>query len=160
MTSTTEEYTLTAPGWPRPNIGGYPIPWVAPAEKLSEVNEGRRLASVGGSICQVCGLSFGYGDVAYGFIETGPALAGLELGSYLGAVFGSSTPITFLDGALLHMDCARLTAVMCPHVRDRANLVMIEVPANDADPQRDFEGTLRPMYPAGDCKLVAWPTER
>ena len=159
MTVATEEYTLTEPGWPRPNIGGYPVPWVAPAERLSEVNEGRRLASIGGSICQVCGLSFKYGAMAYGFVEMTPAVRGLDPGAYLGSVYGSAAPVTLLDGAVLHIDCARLTAVMCPHVRDR-DLAMVEVPANDADPQIDFEGVLRPTYPAGDCKVVSWPTKR
>lgn len=157
----TEAYTLTDPGWPRPNIGGYPIPWVAPAEKLSEVNEGRRLSSIGGSVCQVCGLSFDYGATGFAFVPVTDAVrAALELDGYLGRVVGSSARVVPLDGAVLHHDCARLTAVFCPHVKNRADLICIEVPANDADPVSDDEGILRPSYAAGDARYVAWPVQR
>lgn len=157
----TEPYTLTAPGWPRPVVGGYPIPWVAPAEKLSEVNEGRRLASVGGSVCQVCGLSFEYGADAWAFVRVPDVVQlTLESGGYLGSVLGSPRRVIPLDGAVLHEKCAALTAARCPHVRDATDLICVAVPANDADPMSDLDGTLRPSYAAGDCRYVPWPVPR
>jgi hypothetical protein len=157
----TEPYTLTAPGWPRPRFGGNPVPWVAPAEDLGQVNEGRRLASIGGGICQVCGLSFAYGADAFGFVEIIDEFrAKLTHGDYLSEVAPAPADVFFVDGALLHLDCARLTAVACPHIAKRDDLICVKVSANDAEPQEDAAGTLRPTYPAGDCMFVPWPVRR
>lgn len=152
-------YTLTDPGWPRPNVNGVPIPWVAPAENLGEVSEGRRLASVGGSVCQVCGLSFAAPDWAYALVRVSPAAAAaLEPGEPISLVIGDRIVIP-LDGAVLHWDCMRLTRASCPHVRGRDDLVVVMVPANDADPVDDG-GVLRPSYSSGDCivPLVGGPS--
>jgi hypothetical protein len=157
----TETYTLTEAGWPRPVVNGWPIPWVTPAEKLSEVNEGRRLASVGGAICQVCGQGFPFDARAYMFVPDSDAvLAELSAGDYIGTTIGPAARVIPLDGAVLHRECARLTAARCPHVRDRGDLVLLEVPANDADPVFDDDKILRPSYAAGDCKLTEWPVPR
>lgn len=151
-------YTLTDSGWPRPLVGGWPIPWVAPAERLSEVNEGRRLASIGGAVCQVCGEGWKWGEYARGFIVVDRSF-NLIPGDYLSE--NQAEPckkVFFLDGALMHQRCARLTAAMCPHVKNRSDLVCVRVPANDAVPELDSSGTLRPTYPAGDVEIVPWPT--
>ncbi len=146
-------YTLTDPGWPRPNVGGLPVPWVAPVENLGEVSEGRRLASIGGAVCQVCGLSWSspeeHGE-AYALIRMSPvAQAALEPDKPISLVIGERVVIP-LDGAVLHFHCMKLTLAMCPHIRERKDLVVVEVPANDADPVQDGD-TLRPSYSSGDC---------
>lgn len=160
-------YTLSDSGWPRPSTGRYPIPWVSPVENLGEVNEGRRLSSIGGGVCQVCGEGYAYGDFAYGFTtltEDGERRefqeVQIEVGQYLTEVLPPATVILFLDGALMHHRCAKLTAAMCPHVRDRKDLICVRVPANDATPRVDPDGEFRPTYPAGDVMCVPWPTPR
>lgn len=146
-------YTLTDPGWPRPNINGYPVPWVAPVENLGEVNDGRRLASTGGAVCQICGLGWTSPErdgEAYALVPmTSAARAALTPGEPISLVIGERVVIP-LDGAILHWRCMRLTLAMCPHLRGRDDLVVIEVPANDADPIDD-DGTLRGSYSSGNC---------
>lgn len=126
-----DTYTLTDAGWPRPRrpIDGLPVPWVAPMENLGEVNEGRRLASVGGAICQVCGNGFNHGEEAYGFTDL--ELHGrtvprdefpLEAGEFFDRLMQPDEPILLLDGGVLHELCARMTAALCPHVRDSGSL--------------------------------------
>ena len=166
-TSTVAPYVLTAAGWPRPRVDGYPVPWVAPTKNLGEVNEGRRLAAVGGGVCQVCGLGFAYGEDAFAFTtltQDGESEAlreevPLEFGDYLSELLGSATLVMLLDGAVLHSRCAKLTAAMCPHVRDRKDLLCVRVPANDADPHPREDGSMAPTYPAGDCELAPWPND-
>jgi hypothetical protein len=156
VTVVEESYVLTESGWPRPRVNDLPIPWVAPTRNLGEVNEGRRTAGAGGSICQVCGGGFGVGDLAFmltilptdwqGPIRPGdtmPELSPDGLDRYQA-----------LDGAVLHDRCMKLTRTMCPHVRDRQDLVLVEVPANDADPLWDQDGRLYPTYPATECVIV------
>jgi len=157
-------YTLTEAGWPRPRVAGLPVPWVAPTENFGEVNTGRQLASVGGAVCQVCGLGFAYDEDAFGFTWIEPAnLASsrLEHGDYLSKLSGyhPGDMVTLLDGAVLHHRCARLTAAMCPAVRDGKDRICVRVPSNDADP-REVGGKLVPTYPAGDVEYVPWPAPR
>lgn len=153
---------LTDAGWPRPRVDGYPVPWVAPSDALGSVNEGRRLASMGGGVCQVCGLGFQVGDYAYGFtyLPPGRRLGPIEPGMYLSSIVHESVRIGLIDGGVLHHKCARLTAAVCPHLRDDERAEFVRVPANDADPRNDVDGIMRPTYLAGDVELLAWPVPR
>lgn len=161
-------YTLTEAGWPRPRYDGWPIPWVSPREKLAEMNEGRRLASLSGAICNVCGEDFEWGTKAYAFTSLshgGESTAKLPIAydTYLTELPGMhpATRVQVLDGAIMHHRCAKLSAAMCPHIKNRAELICIEVPANDADVVMDEEDDkLISVYPAGDVRYVAWPTQR
>lgn len=156
-----EPYELTDAGWPRPRVAGWPVPWVAPTTALGEVNEGRRLASVGGAVCQVCGLGWGYGEDAFGFVSN-EGIADLEHHQYLsGITVSSGEPVYFLDGAIMHWRCAKISAQMCPHIAGRSDLSCVRVPANDAEPGVDpVTHRLVATYPAGDCELVPWPVPR
>ncbi len=163
-------YTLTAAGWPRPRAPkesrtpGLPVPWVAPQENLGEVNEGRLHATSSGAICQVCGGGFQVGDDAYGFItlvldgepQTDPPL---EFGDALADLLDwhGDDWVTFLDGAIMHWKCARLSAAMCPHIRNRTDLICIRVMANDATP-RLLDGKHRPTYSVQEAFYAPWPT--
>lgn len=160
--SVGDNYTLTSAGWPRPRVDGLPVPWVAPTHNLGEVNAGRRTATCSGAICQVCGEGFAVGDDAYGFsvithndVEVAPLP--LEFGDLLSDLVGESDLVSFLDGAVMHFRCAKLTARMCPHVRARTNLVCLRVPANDAFPHDFGNGKLEPTYSTTDCVYVPWP---
>lgn len=161
-------YTLTDAGWPRPVFNGYPVPWVAPQEDLGHVNSGRRGATVTAAICQVCGEGYQYGEEAYGFAkfliegrESSTLL--LEFGDSISELPGISPidKVRVVDGAVMHWRCARLTAARCPHiVRNRHELVCVQVPANDADPELDdIDGVVRPTYSVTDCYYAPWPTE-
>ncbi len=174
MTDVPDDYQLTGAGWPRPLVpegnrdAGLPVPWVAPVQRLSQVNEGRKMASVGGAICQVCGLGYQYGDDAFGFssIEDPEGRFTTELpidfGDSLAELDGMDPVtdwVTVLDSAIMHEKCARLSAAMCPHLREREDLVMIRVPANDAT-VREFDGKLIPTYSVEDAIYVPWPIPR
>lgn len=160
------DYVLTDAGWPRPRVAGLAVPWVAPTNNLGSMNEGRRLATVGGAICNVCGEGYPHGADAYGFtsftfngsdtlrdnfpLEPGQPvtdLDGVDKGDY----------VSFLDGAVMHWRCARLAAATCPHIKDRMDLVCVRVAANEAD-VRELDSKLMPTYPAGDSVYVPWPT--
>lgn len=158
-----DTYTLTEAGWPRPLYRGQPVPWVAPQENLGEVNDGRRLASVGGGICQVCGLGFAHGEEAFGFTTT--SFNGVDVprkhvplddGDALSEIMHPDTRVILLDGAVMHPRCCRLTAARCPHVRDNPYLLCVSVMANDADPI-ELDGLLRPSYAANQVQLAPWP---
>lgn len=171
---TDDDYRLTGAGWPRPlapvgtKDAGYPVPWVAPVTNLSHVNEGRAMATASASICQVCGLGYDYGDDAFGFTALADpdgkptTFPPLEPGSALAELPGMD-PIRdwvgFLDGAVMHERCARLAATMCPHIRDRSDLICVRVPANDAT-VREVDGRLRPTYSVEDAIFVPWPASR
>lgn len=174
MTDVPDDYQLTGAGWPRPlapvgtKDAGLPVPWVAPAQMLSQVNEGRAMATASGAVCQVCGLGYDYGDDAFGFTAlTDPdgkptALTPLEPGESLAALEGMDPEIDwvgFLDGAVMHWRCARLAATMCPHIASRTDLICVRVPANDAT-VREVDGKLRPTYSVEDAIPVPWPASR
>lgn len=171
---TDDDYRLTGSGWPRPlapagtKDAGLPVPWVAPVTNLSHVNEGRAMATASASICQVCGLGYDYGDDGYGFTALeapdgkATTLLPLEPGDSLAELPGMDPVndwVGFLDGAVMHLRCARLAATMCPHIRDRSDLVMVRVPANDAT-VREVDGKLRPTYSVEDAIPVPWPASR
>ena len=170
----TDDYQLTGAGWPRPLVPagnrnvGLPVPWVAPVQMLSQVNEGRAMATASAAVCQVCGLGYDYGDDAFGFTalqdpDGKPTIfPPLEPGDSLADLPGMDPVndwIGFLDGAVMHGRCARLAATMCPHIRDRADLICVRVPANDAT-VREVDGKLRPTYSVEDAIFVPWPASR
>lgn len=154
----TPDYTLTKAGWPRPQYRGYPVPWVAPQEDLGHVNEGRRLASAGGAICQVCGGDFAYGDECYGFVNQPADFGKLKYGDYLSEVMTDENVVMPLDGAVLHWRCARLSAARCPHILHDTTLICVRVPANDATPMAHESGNMFPTYSVHDTAYVPWPT--
>lgn len=164
-------YTLTDAGWPRPRSDetsatpGMPVPWVAPQEHLGEMNEGRRLATLGGAICNVCGEGYRSDEVAYGFTcfsFNGEKMMRDQIPLSYGDVITDLKPIadsaalTFLDSAVMHWRCARLAATMCPHIVKRSDLICVEVPANDGNPEM-IDGKLTLTYPAKDCVYNPWP---
>lgn len=174
MTDVPDDYTLSGAGWPRPlapegtKDAGLPVPWVAPAQNLSTVNEGRQMATVSGSVCQVCGLGYAYGDDAYGFTSlsdpdgTPRTDLPIEHGDALSDLPGMDPELDwvgFLDGAVMHLRCARLAAVMCPHIASRGDLICARVPANDAT-VREVDKKLRPTYSVEDAAYVPWPAPR
>lgn len=157
-------YTLTAAGWPRPRSGGLPVPWVAPAEALGEMNEGRRLATVGGAICNVCGEGFpalgdAFGFTAFTFDGVDQETLPLEFGTSVAELpeINPQDHVEFLDGAVMHWRCARLAATLCPHIAKRNDLVCLRVPANDANP-RMVDEKLTLTYSVLDCDYAPWPT--
>lgn len=90
---------LTAPGWPRPVIGGRPIPWAVRPGEFSALDPGRRQQALDERLCQVCGCEF-------------------EGSVYL--LVGGAPPrrqdliVLSIDDAVLHLRCLRLALGSCP----------------------------------------------
>ena len=103
--------TLTAPGWPRPIIDGWPIPWVSPAENLGTTSGERILATKEKALCQVCGVAFEDDAEVVVFVtsETSRKHAEVDLAEVL---------CRATDDAVMHPRCAKLAAGRCPRLRE------------------------------------------
>ena len=102
---------LTAPGWPRPVIGGWPVPWVSPPEDLSAMDAARKLALLDTRTCQVCGVCHNPGDVVYMCVDTPVGADGLSVDRPEDA-----TAAVPMDEALMHERCMRLAVGSCPRL--------------------------------------------
>ena len=114
----SDELTYTDVGWPRPIIGGWPIPWVTPAENLKQTDPDRMTEVVDYALCQVCGLGHNPMSFVYFFVnlEVGPIPDSLE-----------DKMVQAMDNAVLHERCMKLATGRCPALRDlieRSKLVM------------------------------------
>jgi hypothetical protein len=126
---------LTSTGWPRPIIGGLPIPWVSSAHDLSTIDEQRLQQLRTKKLCQVCGEDHAVGSTVYmcGSAREKPDLAE---GCYVMA----------MDDGVLHERCARLAVKMCPRLRelnDQGLLRVVGVPLEDVALFEDDVGTVR-----------------
>jgi hypothetical protein len=113
-----DNLTYTDVGWPRPIIGGWPIPWVTPAENLKQTDPDRMSLVVEYALCQVCGLGHNPMGFVYFFVnlEVGPIPINLE-----------DKIVQAMDNAVLHESCMKLAVGRCPALRDllaREMLVM------------------------------------
>lgn len=105
-----EQYTLTDAGWPRPIIGGFPIPWVSPAENLGTTNGDRILATKGDLLCQVCGVQLDAESVV--FVDGGRASKRRHRDTDFATVLCRA-----MDDAVMHPRCARLAVGRCPRLQ-------------------------------------------
>jgi hypothetical protein len=138
--------TLTKTGWPRPIVGGKPIPWVSPADQLSTMNNARAAACASGAVCAVCGE--GHLDselLAYAFILKHTITTQMKDGH----VFP-------MDNGVLHARCAKLALKHCPKLRqlqEAGNLAIIATGGNLADPVRK-KGKLEARIDGEYCVVV------
>jgi hypothetical protein len=102
--------TLTAAGWPRPIIDGWPVPWVSPAENLGTTSGERILATKEDALCQVCGIPFEDDDEVVVFVTAEARSRHEEVD--LQEVLCRAT-----DDAVMHPRCAKLAAGRCPKLR-------------------------------------------
>lgn len=122
---------LTRAGWPRPMVGGYPIPWVSPPEDLSTMSPARMDACATGAICAVCGGDYEDGEEAFAFVHS---VEKPEVGP------DESLAVQAMDNAIMHERCARLAMKVCPRLSDsraKGHLYMIRTRGNVAKARRD-----------------------
>lgn len=103
-----DELTWTKRGWPRPIVGGWPIPWVSPVEELKRTHPDRMNEVVDRAICQVCGETHYPDDYVYFFVnlENGP-----EPDDWTDKV------VEEMDQGILHERCMKLATGRCPALR-------------------------------------------
>jgi hypothetical protein len=120
---------LTRPGWPRPVVGGWPVPWVSPQHDLSNMDAARKVALLDTRMCQVCGLCHSPGDLVFLCVQT----AVDDQGRYV-AKPEDATAVVPMDEGLMHERCARLALARCPRLRElrkRRSLLVLRVPVDD-----------------------------
>ncbi len=135
--------TLTRRGWPRPIIGGWPIPWVSPPADLSNEDHDRHAEVIADVLCQVCGEGHQPDDTIY-LVINDPTPPGADVG------FAWAVAI---DDAIMHERCLRLAAGRCPalkRLRAEGRLSVVSCPAS-AVAARTFEDGEE----AGGPRLVA-----
>ena len=116
---------LTKEGWPRPIIGGWPIPWVSPPEDLSQTDGDRLLEVIANRLCQVCGLPHAKGERVF------LCVSAENEGTNRKADLNSMTVFP-MDNAVMHERCARLAVARCPALRDLAAkgaLIVLSAPS-------------------------------
>jgi hypothetical protein len=106
----TEEYSSTEKGWPRPVIGGRPIPWVSPPENLRMTHPERMEEIVECGLCQVCGEVPDREEDVYLLINL--ALGVPPEGSDL-----AEKTLQAMDNAMMHKRCYELATSNCPVLR-------------------------------------------
>jgi hypothetical protein len=99
---------LTERGWPRPRIGGYPIPWISLPDDLGKTSVERREQVIRELRCQVCGEGHEDDDEIVTFSRK--QLDGRLWPSDEGFVLP-------MDDAIMHERCARLAAGSCPALK-------------------------------------------
>ncbi len=104
-------YTLTEAGWPRPIIGGFPIPWVSPAENLGTTNGDRILSTKADLLCQVCGDPLAPDGESVVFVDGGRKSKRRHADIDFAEVLCRA-----MDDAVMHPRCARLAAGRCPRL--------------------------------------------
>lgn len=140
------EGKLTASGWPRPVVGGLPIPWVSPADDLSTMNAARAAACASGAVCAVCGVGYDEGQEAFAFVR----------GEALPADMSTGT-VRAMDNAIMHGRCARLALAVCPKLKSLVAgglLQIVRTVGNVATATVVKDGELAAMLDGGDCSPV------
>lgn len=113
---------LTKTGWPRPIVGGLPIPWISPSDSLAQVNPARSAACASGAVCGVCGEGFEEIEVAWCFVRNETVPDNLSEGW-----------IRPMDNSVMHKRCALLALKWCPKLKQLkadGNLAIIATGGN------------------------------
>ncbi len=98
--------TMTERGWPRPHIGGWPVPWVSPAEDLSTFDLDRLAEVRDKLLCQVCGEGHGPDDTTYLLVKDDDA-PDVDISGKIAVT---------INDAVMHERCLRLAAGRCPQL--------------------------------------------
>lgn len=117
---------LTSAGWPRPIVGGLPIPWVSPSDDLSRMNVARAAACASGAICAVCGGDYGDDEDAYVLVEGADQPAAI-----------ADVDVQAMDNGILHKRCLQLALSRCPKLRQLridGRLQVVRTKGNAANP--------------------------
>jgi hypothetical protein len=137
----TEDFTVA--GWPRPIVGGWPIPWVSPSSDLSQMGPDRLDRVKREFLCQVCGEGHVAGATAH-------LLCRADGQDTRHDADLSTKVVLAMDHAALHERCARLSIGRCPRLRrlrDAGDLIVVVAPADalelfvvDGDEQIGVQG--------------------
>lgn len=136
---------LTSAGWPRPVIGGLPIPWVSPPDDLSQTSGARKEACASGAICQVCGLGYDDGEPAFALVHHEGKVPAIE-----------TVRVNTMDNAVMHLRCIKLALAFCPKLkalRAEGKLQAIRTEGNLATPKW-IKGDLTAVLDGHDCHHV------
>ena len=144
---------LTEAGWPRPVVGGLPIPWVSPPDDLATMSGARMLAAATGAVCAVCGLGHQDDGEAY-------ALARSDAGAW------PPDPATMelrpMDqAAAMHRECLLLALRYCPRLRALREQGVLAAARVETNPEgilradSDAQGGVFAAYPPGTWAPVA-----
>lgn len=137
---------LTRTGWPRPVVGGLPIPWVSPSDDLATMNGARAIACSSGAVCAVCGEGYEEDETAYAFVKEKSLPDDLGVGA-----------IRAMDNGILHQRCARLALAVCPKLKSLVRegmLQIVKTAGNIATPMSVEDGELAAMIDGKDCEAV------
>ncbi len=137
---------LTATGWPRPVVGGLPIPWVSPSDNLATMNHARATACASGAVCAVCGEGYQDDEEAFAFVKEPELPADLSTGS-----------IRAMDNAVMHRRCARLALAVCPKLKSliaAGMLKIVKTVGNIASATPVDGGDFAAMIDGAECQEV------
>jgi hypothetical protein len=132
---------LTRSGWPRPIVGGWPIPWVSPSDELATMNQARLAAAASSAVCAVCGTDFAADEKAFACVRAEAAGNPKKHG------------VRPMDSATMHRRCILLATSMCPtlkELREKGLLYLVEVQHGQADIQIGKGKEIYCEYEVGD----------
>lgn len=107
---------LTKSGWPRPIIGGWPIPWVSPHSDLAKMSPERTRRILYNKLCQVCGKKHAKGSTVFMCLDSDKSYL-----SPYGQEFHNSYAIP-MDKGIMHERCFRLAIAICPLLKAKREL--------------------------------------
>jgi hypothetical protein len=134
---------LTRAGWPRPIIGGLPIPWVSPSDELATMNQARVVAAASSTICAVCGLDFAVDEPAYACVRSDRMANPKKHG------------VRPMDSATMHRRCVLLATANCPRLkalREEGQLQVVIVQHGTAEIRIGSDKEYFAEYDVGDWR--------
>lgn len=136
---------LTRAGWPRPIIGGLPIPWVSPSDRLSEMDPARVTACASGAICAVCGGDYDDDEDAYVLVKSAERPKVM-----------ADVAVHALDNGVLHRRCLLLALARCPKLRelDRDGVLQILRAKGNSARFVIEDGEAHAVLDGADCEIV------
>lgn len=145
-----EDGGLSAAGWPRERVDGWPVPWISPRRELAQTDEARLQACATGAVCAVCGLGYQADETALAICSPPEDLRGRLLPGDVVVTEPDTEGIRPHDNGVLHRHCARLALAYCPKLNqlmEDDDLVVLEVVAHTAVPKMLLTG------PDGDQRM-------
>lgn len=146
---------LTPAGWPRPTVGGSPVPWISPGDNLSTFDERRHSAAASGTVCAVCGMVYESGEECY-LLYQGRAMPSADQLAERG---GLESRVIAIDNGFMHRRCLLLALKHCPalgRLRAAGNLHCARTlwSCTQVPYMRRRTGLLQGYVLAADCRPV------
>lgn len=106
-------WQLTLSGWPRPIIGGWPIPWVSPHSKLSIMSPTRVRRILYNKLCQVCGKKHAKGSRVFMCVDGKDSYLSADAKEF------HKLYVVPMDHGIMHERCFRLALARCPKLKEK-----------------------------------------